>query len=90
MSLLARLFPYDKQWCVVLSLISALSWSFMDVLTGLNRGTVEGATVVFTTGISIVGLGVVAVYIFRTEVRVSHGVYRTASVNVCVNVCVCV
>ena len=72
MSVLARIFPYDKQWCVVLSLISALSWSYMDVLTGMLRGTVEGATVVFTAGVSIVGAGAVAVYLFRTEVRVSH------------------
>ena len=70
MSILRRLFPYDKQWCVVLSLISALSWSFMDLYAGLNREIVDGATITFVTGASICSLAVPALCLFRHELKV--------------------
>ena len=70
MSLFRRFFPYNKQWCVVLSLISALSWSFMDLYAGLNREIVDGATITFVNGAAICCLAVPALYLYRHELKV--------------------
>ena len=70
MTLFRRFFPYDKQWCVVLSLISALSWSFMDLYAGLNREIVDGATITFVNGAAICCLAVPALCLFKHELKV--------------------
>lgn len=71
MSLLLRLFPYNKQWCVVLAFITALSWSFMDLYTGFTREIVDSATIIFVAGAAICTLAVPAFFFFRHEFKVS-------------------
>ena len=89
-----RFVPGDKQWCVILSLMAALGWSYMDLLAGLNREVVEGATITAVTGSSICLLGIVAFFACRDQRKVGRltcvCVCSSVCECVCVSVCVCV
>ena len=84
-----RFVPGDKQWCVILSLMAALGWSYMDLLAGLNREVVEGATITAVTGSSICLLGIVAFFACRDQRKVCLRARVCARVRAGVCVCVC-
>ena len=66
----SRFFPYDKEWSIVLSFLSAICWAIQDLYSGLNRRIVDGATITAVNGISLFVLALLAINFYKKELKV--------------------